>query len=99
MWFAIEFIYLHISLKIEEMKANLTLIVDSYWSSLSHLSNDVKLHLIAKLSESLIQTPVKKTTENLADRFYGAWDDSRTAEEIIEDIQNSRTFNRQIEIF
>lgn len=30
---------------------------------------------------------------------FGAWESKQTAEEIIEDIRNSRTFNRQIEEF
>ena len=46
---------------------------DNYWSLLKNLSNDVKLELIAKLSNSL----VRKTKEQLvsASRFYGKWSD------------------------
>lgn len=29
--------------------------------------------------------------------LYGAWDDERSAEEIVEEIQQSRVFNRSIE--
>ena len=40
-----------------------------------------------------------KADKNWADRFVGAWKDSRSAEEIISDIRESRTANsREIEL-
>lgn len=74
-------------------------VVDSYWSLLKHLSKDVKIRLINKLSASLLKDMEKEDTTSLADKFYGAWKDDRTAEDIIEDIRNSRNFTRTIETF
>lgn len=39
--------------------------------------------------------PAKKTKENAgwATRFVGAWEDSRTADEIVDDIRSARTAN------
>lgn len=59
------------------------MIVNSYWKLLRHLSNEAKLRLIAKLSESLVDSYKEKEEENLANEFYGAWEDSKTAEELI----------------
>lgn len=74
-------------------------IVDSYWGLLKHLSNDVKIRLINKLSASLVKETEKEDTTHLADKFYGAWVDARNAEDIIEDIRSSRNFSRTIESF
>lgn len=81
------------------MKTDVTLIVNSYWKLLDHLSSEVKLRLIAKLSQSLVKSQVEEDKSRLADEFYGAWEDSRSAEEIIDDIRNSRVFNRHIASF
>ena len=83
------------------MKSDISITVNSYWKLLENLSSEVKLRLIAKLSQSLVKPAAEEEKEktNWADEFYGAWDDSRTAEEIIDDIKNSRVFNRHITSF
>jgi len=52
------------------------------------------------LSASLITS--KDTVEENADKwaltFAGRWKDDRSADEIIEDIRTSRTFNRNIDL-
>ena len=58
--------------------------MDTYWSILKNLSSDMKLELISRLSKSLLSK----------DQSI----DSRSAESIIEDIRNSRTSNREIEL-
>lgn len=71
--------------------------VDTYWSILKNLSSDVKLELISRLSKSLLSK--EHTHEsNWVSQFAGEWKDSRSAEDIIEDIRNSRTSNREIEL-
>lgn len=75
---------------------DVTLTVDSYWQMLSHLSKEVKLRLIAKLSESLLEPSVKEKS-HLADMFYGAWEDSISAEDMVDRIRESRNFNRTVE--
>lgn len=74
--------------------------VDNYWNLLKNLSNDVKLELIAKLSNSL----VRKTKEPpvSASRFYGVWSDSEfkmSSDELAAEIKKDRKFNNDIEAF
>ncbi|MCK4662782.1 MAG: hypothetical protein KAT68_07955 [Bacteroidales bacterium] len=70
--------------------------LDKYFGILKNLTVDSKKYLIIKLTES-IQTKEKIKT-NL-DEIYGAWQDSRTAEEIITEIETSRFNERKIEDF
>lgn len=67
-----------------------------YWNLLKNLSQEVKLELISRLSSSLLTKEKENEVENWASQFTGAWDDTRSAEEIIEDIRNARTNNRDI---
>ncbi|MBP8849738.1 MAG: hypothetical protein KBG80_04195 [Breznakibacter sp.] len=78
------------------MKAD-TQIIDSYWGLLSNLNPDLKLKLIERLSKSVHKDLTAK--KNRFEKSFGAWDDSRESEEIVNDIRNSRTFNREIESF
>ena len=64
---------------------------------LTGASDEVKLKLISFLSDSLLKKPEEKK-EKWADQFAGAWKDNRSAEEIIADIRNARTSNREIEL-
>lgn len=67
--------------------------VAPYWSTLKDLSNDVKLELITLLSSSMMTN----TSEDWTSSFAGKWQDSRTTEEIIDDIRDSRTNNTRME--
>ena len=73
-------------------------VTDMYMSMLSSLSNDEKLDLITKLSESMRK---KKTnperTKELFSRFNEDWGGNRTPEEIAEDLRNSRVFTREVD--
>ena len=66
-----------------------------YWSELKDLSNNVKLELITLLSSSMTrpESPAAKPRKGWASRFAGGWKDSRSAEEIVEDIRAARTAN------
>ena len=64
-----------------------------YWSELKDLSNGVKLELISLLSSSMVKEATKDAGNHWADRFCGSWQDSRSAEEIVEDIRKRRTTN------
>jgi len=76
-----------------------------YWNILKNLDADTKLDLISKLSASLLKRE-KPTTAALATKYYGAWaanlagrwQDDRTTEEIVSDIHEARTTNREIEL-
>lgn len=86
-------------IKFDTMKAtevNAT-IVDGYVGLLDNLSTDNKLDLISKLTAS-----VKTDLTNKKSSFkkaFGAFDSKKSAEEIIEEIRNSRISTRQIESF
>lgn len=80
------------------MKTNTsTILIDNYFGLLSSLSKENKMKLIAKLSNSVVDDSVEE--ENLADKFYGAFKSEKSAEEIIKEIRDSRTFNRTLEAF
>lgn len=68
-------------------------IIDRFWPELNELSDNMKLELIIMLSRSLRYHKAKKNAEHWADRFCGVWKDSRTADEIVDDIRNMRTAN------
>jgi hypothetical protein len=72
-------------------------IVNGYLGLLENLSPNDKLDLISRLTIS-----VKTDLRNKKRKFkkaFGALDIDKTAEELIEEIRNNRTFNRQIESF
>lgn len=68
---------------------------NNYWNILKFLSNDVKLQLIAKLSNSLVSdTKPKKIS---ASRFYGVWRDkdfSMSSEELVREIKVNGKFKK-----
>ena len=66
---------------------------NNYWNILKFLSNDIKLQLIAKLSNSIVATP--EISSISASRFYGVWDDEdfdMSSEELAHEIKASRSF-------
>lgn len=70
-------------------------LVEGYLRMLENLSPNNKLDLISKLTLS-----VKTGRSEKKKSFYkafGAWDSKQSADEIINEIRNSRNFNRQIE--
>jgi hypothetical protein len=72
-------------------------IVDGYVGLLDNLSSGDKLDLISKLTAS-----VKTDLTNRKSTFkkaFGAFASKKTAEQIIEEIRNSRVSTRQIESF
>ena len=74
-----------------------TTIVDGYVGLLDNLSTNNKLDLISKLTAS-----VKTDLTNKKSSFkkaFGAFDSKKSAEEIIQEIRNSRISTRQIESF
>lgn len=62
-------------------------IIDKYFSFLTRLDNSSKKRLIIKLTES-IETN-EQSSFDLKDLF-GAWEDTRSTEEIISGIRSSR---------
>lgn len=79
------------------MKSNTNkIMVDDYYGLLRNLSKETKLKLIEKLSNSITENTVSEN-DNLVDKFFGAFKSDKSAEEIIKEIRESRTFNRTIE--
>ena len=74
-----------------------TILIDNYFGLLSSLSRENKIKLIAKLSNSIVDDVADKG--DVVDRFYGAFKSDKSAEEIIKEIRDSRTFNRELEAF
>jgi hypothetical protein len=72
-------------------------IVESYLGLLDNLSPSNKLDLIAKLTVS-VKSDLKPKKASFK-KAFGAFDSSKSAEEIISEIRESRIFNRQIESF
>ena len=63
---------------------------DTYWNLLKNLNDNIKLELISRLSNSLlVKSKEKKADNHWASEFSGAWQDSRSAEEIIDDIRRN----------
>lgn len=65
--------------------------IEKYLGFLSRLDNESKKKLITKLTESMKE---KKKSKVLLKDLSGAWDDSRSSDEIISEIRNSRIEKR-----
>lgn len=72
-----------------------TTLIDGYLRLLGNLSTSNKLDLISKLTLS-VKTDITDKKKKFGEAF-GAWESDQTADEIIDEMRNSRTFNRQIE--
>lgn len=66
-----------------------------YWTELKELNNKEKIELIALLSSSMTSDgqPAPPHRKGWASRFAGVWKDSRSAEDIVDDIRAARTTN------
>jgi hypothetical protein len=74
-----------------------TSVVDGYFGLISTLSNANKHALIDKLQKSMLEK--EKISKKRFEDSFGAFESELTAQEIIEDIRNSRSFTREIESF
>lgn len=70
--------------------------VNSYFRLLKNWDTESKKDLIIKLTKSI---QAKSEDRHDFSLCFGAWEDERSAEEIITDIQNSRINHRDIEEF
>lgn len=70
--------------------------VDKYFAYLSKLDNQSKKRLIIKLTESL---EIKEGAPFDLSSVFGAWEDTKDADEIIKQIRESRVDNRNMEAF
>jgi hypothetical protein len=73
-----------------------TVVLKNYMGLLDSLADDDKLSIIRILADSLR----KKSDKASLDSLYGAWNDDKSAEEIINEIYRNRISNtRHIESF
>ena len=70
--------------------------VVSFFRFMKNWDNELKKALIIKLTKSMNN---KSMNESDFSMCFGAWKDERTAEEIINDIHNSRVNKNEIEEF
>ncbi len=70
-------------------------VADYYFELLRNLNTDNKLDLISKLSQSLKKN--EKDQSMSLESLYGAYKSEQTADEIIAEIREARTFNRNTE--
>ena len=70
--------------------------VNSYFRLIKHWDTESKKDLIMKLTKSISN---KSDDKHNFSNCFGAWDDERSADEIITDIRNSRVDNHDIEEF
>lgn len=74
-----------------------TKLIDSYISLLKNMSSQNKLELISKLTNT-IKTDLEQGKNDFY-KAFGGWDENESADELIDTIKRSRTFNRTIEEF
>lgn len=73
------------------------ILIENYFGLLSGLGRENKIRLIARLSNSIIED--KKNKSEIVDKLFGSFISDKTDDELINEIKNSRHFNRQIESF
>lgn len=71
-------------------------LADSYFRFMRNWNNETKKNLIIMLTQSIDLKDKKKRDFSSC---FGAWDDDRSADEIIEDIRVGRVNNPEIEDF
>ncbi len=71
-----------------------SILVNNYVALLQNMSQDHKLELISKLAQSL---KTEKEEGMSMKELFGAFQSEQTADQLIEEIRQSRIFNREIE--
>jgi hypothetical protein len=77
--------------------AHVSTMVDGYFELLTNLSLDEKLELISRLSASAKSQ--KSDDKETFRKAYGSFDSEKSADQIIQEIRDSRVSTRQIEPF
>jgi hypothetical protein len=71
-------------------------IVDSYFRLMKNWDNETKKNIIIKLTESIDNKSMDKSDFSSC---FGAWEDDRSADEIIDEIRSDRKNSSNIEEF
>ncbi|MGK7941076.1 MAG: hypothetical protein AB4062_13185 [Crocosphaera sp.] len=77
------------------MKTSNSRILNSYWGLLESLHTSWKLDLIERLTQSIRKN--LQQNPNTIKNAFGAWESDLSAEQIIQELRNSRNTDRQIE--
>lgn len=77
------------------MKISNSHVLNSYWGLIKNLHISWKLDLIERLTQSIRQN--LQQDPNTMKNAFGAWKSDQSAEEIIQELRNSRNTDRQIE--
>ena len=88
-------ILLPLVLNINWMKSGNVNIADNYWGMIKNLSADVRLELISRISNSLKSDKSIEKSDSWK-LLFGAFESEQSADEIIEDLRQSRFTNREI---
>lgn len=83
------------------MTTNTNIILDTATgyslSNLASLPRSKKLHIIAFLSNSMLETSEDSADDDVLDKLCGSWaDDGISADELIEVCESGRNINREI---
>ncbi|NOX86278.1 MAG: hypothetical protein GXO86_09995 [Chlorobi bacterium] len=70
--------------------------INNYFDLIKNLSLEQKLDIIEKLTKTIKGDIVRKT--KTLKKAFGAWKSEKSADEIINELRNSRHFNRHIDI-
>lgn len=73
------------------MTTDNAIFIDNYFGLLSGLDRESKIQLMAKLSNSIAKESSNK--EDVVDKFFGAFETEKSAEQMIEEIRNSRRWS------
>ncbi|MBT9314521.1 hypothetical protein [Leptothoe spongobia] len=77
------------------MKTSNSQVLNNYWGLIKNLHISWKLDLIERLTQSIRQN--LSQGPNTMKNAFGAWQSAQSAEQIIQELRNSRNTNRQIE--
>ena len=74
------------------------IVVSSYLGLLHRLNRETKIDIVAKLASDIARESAEtKTKKDVVNRFFGAFQSDKSAEEMIDEIRSSRQFNRVFE--
>ncbi|MDR2622213.1 MAG: hypothetical protein LBC48_06485 [Dysgonamonadaceae bacterium] len=75
-------------------------VVKNYFNPLRSLRREDKINLAAMLAKDIAEETERKTkNKDVVNRFFGAFQSDKSAEEMIDEIRASRKFNRKIASF
>ena len=72
-------------------------IADNFFGMIRNLSAETRLDLISRITESLKEPAQKKDYQDSWKSLFGAFESEQSAEEIINDLRDSRRTSRKIE--